>query len=144
MKKSKRFRLLAALLATFLILSACGGDDDDAAGADCELGQVDGDLAMYNWAEYIDEEQLAEFADEYGIGFTLDTYDSNEAMQPIVSAGGSGYDVIVPSDYMVSILIAAGSIKPLNFDAIPNAANISADFSGLYYDPDGAYSVPYQ
>jgi len=56
---------------------------------------------MYNWAEYIDEEQLAAFAEEYGISFTLDTYESNEAMQPIISAGNSGYDVIVSSDYMV-------------------------------------------
>ena len=54
------------------------------------------------------------------------------------------HDVIVPSDYMVSILIAAGKIQKLNFDAIPNAKNISADFSGLYYDPEGEYTVPYQ
>ena len=139
-------RLIAGLLGFVLIAAACGGDDDDAAagGADCEVGDIDGDLAMYNWAEYIDEEQLQEFADEFGISYSLDSYDSNEAMQPIVSAGDSGFDVIVPSDYMVSVMIAAGSLMPLNYDAIPNAENLSEDFSGLYYDPEGEYSLPYQ
>ena len=134
MRNLKRFRYLAVLIALALAVSSSGSDSDEAAAADCELNQIDGDLALYNWAEYIDEEQLAEFAAEYGISATMDVYDSNEAMQPIISAGNSGYDVIVPSDYMVSILIAAGKIQKLNFDAIPNAKNISADFSGLYYD----------
>ncbi|HJL91721.1 MAG: spermidine/putrescine ABC transporter substrate-binding protein [Acidimicrobiales bacterium] len=144
MRNLKRFRYLAVLLALALAVSSCGSDSDEAAVADCELNQVDGDLALYNWAEYIDEEQLAEFATEYGISATMDVYDSNEAMQPIISAGNSGYDVIVPSDYMVSILIADKKVQKLNSDAIPNAENISADFSGLYYDPSGEYTVPYQ
>ncbi len=145
MKTPNWFRLLAGLFAFALLASACGGDDDDAGGAaDCETGAVDGDLALYNWAEYIDEEQLAEFADEFGVSYSIDSYDSNEAMQPIVSQGDSGFDVIVPSDYMVSVMIAAGSLMPLNFDVIPNASNLSADFDDLYYDPTGEYSMPYQ
>ncbi len=146
MKNAPWFRLLAGLFGFALLATACGGDDGDSAdgGAECEVGEVDGDLALYNWAEYLDEEQLAEFADEYGISATMDSYDSNEAMQPIVSAGDSGYDVIVPSDYMVSVMIAAGSLMPLNFDLIPNAENLSEDFTNLYYDPEGEYSLPYQ
>lgn len=118
--------------------------DDGSQVTECAPGEIDGDLAVFNWAEYIDEEQLGEFAGEHGINYSLDTFENNEAMQAIVAAGGSGYDVIVPSDYMVSILIQAGSIQPLNYDAIPNADNISPDFKGIYYDPQGAYSVPYQ
>ena len=145
MRKTRKLQVLGAIFAmSLLAVTACGSDDDDSAGSACEVGQIDGDLAMYNWAEYIDEEQLAAFAEEYGISFTLDTYESNEAMQPIISAGNSGYDVIVPSDYMVSILIEAGHIMKLNLDAIPNSSNISDDFSGLYYDPKAEYSVPYQ
>jgi len=74
----------------------------------------------------------------------MDVYDSNEAMQPIVAAGNSGFDLIVPSDYMVAILIAGGTVQPLNKAAIPNLANISSDFRNLIYDPEGDYSVPYQ
>jgi spermidine/putrescine-binding protein len=73
-----------------------------------------------------------------------DNYDSNEAMQPIVAAGNSGYDVIVPSDYMVSIMIDEGSLQKLQLDAIPNMANLSAEFNPPPYDPEGAYVAAYQ
>ena len=144
--KTKLIRALALIFPiSLLVLSACGGGSDGVVGpADCEIDQVDGDLALFNWSEYIPEEQLEAFGEEYGIGVTIDTYDSNEAMRPIISAGNSGYDVIVPSDYMVSILINAEKIQKLNMDAIPNASNIMEDFSGLYYDPKGEFSVPYQ
>jgi spermidine/putrescine-binding protein len=160
----QRFAALAA--AGALVLAACGGDDDSAddgaetteetteetvetvaagAGADCEVDQVDGDLFFYNWSEYMDPELIEKFEDEYGVTVTEDFYDSNEAMQPIVSAGRSGYDVIVPSDYMVSIMIQDGTLMPLNKDAIPNYANLGDEFrSGLPYDPEGAFVAPYQ
>ena len=139
-------RLTALLLAVSLVAAACGGDDDGdvVAAAECTVNQTDGDLNLYNWAEYIDEEQLAEFEGEFGVNVTMDVYDSNEAMQPVIAAGNSGYSLIVPSDYMVGIMIAAGNIQQLNKDAIPNAANVSASFSDLVYDPDAEYSLPYQ
>ena len=163
----RSIRLLAAPIALSLLAAACGGSDDEAGsssddpgtesdssdgggetpageGAACEVGEVDGDLALYNWAEYIDPEDLQAFADEYGISATMDVFDSNEAMQPIVAAGNSGYDVVVPSDYMVGIMIASGNIQPLNKDALPNLSNLRADFTGLDFDPSGDYSVPYQ
>jgi spermidine/putrescine transport system substrate-binding protein len=125
------------------------GAEDTAAESDvetvaCGVDETDGNLAIYNWAEYIDEEELAAFSDEYGISVTMDTYDSNEAMQPIISAGNSGYDLIVPSDYMVTILTAAGSIQALNQAAIPNMANLLPEFTDLDYDPGNLYSAPYQ
>ena len=77
------------------------------------------------------------------MGVTIDVYDSNEAMQPIISAGNSGYDLIVPSDYMVAILIEGEDIQPLNKDAIPERGPTSRrTSSNLIYDPDGAYSLP--
>ena len=142
----KRFSvpLCAALVLT---LAACGGDDGggSAAASDCEAGQTDGDLALYNWSEYMDPELISEFEELYGISVTEDFYDSNEAMQPVIAAGSSGFDVIVPSDYMVSILIEGGDIMQLNKDAIPNISNLAPEFaSGLPYDNDGAYVAPYQ
>lgn len=146
MKRTSRW---LALLAVFtLIAAACGSDDSsegaESAGAACEVGETDGNLALYNWAEYIDPEHLDAFAAEFGIEATMDVYDSNEAMQPIIAAGNSGYDVIVPSDYMVGIMIDGGFIQKLNQDLIPNASNISDDFSNPTYDSTGEYSVPYQ
>ena len=137
-------RLVPVAVLPLLTLAACGGDDDSSAASDCEVGQVDGDLYLYNWSEYIDPELKDAFAAQYGVEVIEDNYDSNEAMQPIVAAGNSGYDVIVPSDYMVSIMIEEGSIQPLNLDAIPNMSNLAAEFSPPPYDPDGKYVAPYQ
>ena len=144
--KASYVRLTTVLAAFIIILSACGGSDSESAagGSECEVGATDGDLALYNWAEYIDPDQLEAFATEFGINATMTEYDSNEAMLPVVSAGNSGYDVIVPSDYMVGIMIDGEFVQALNFDAIPNASNISDDFANPSYDPDQAYSVPYQ
>ncbi len=145
----QRRAFAAASIATGVALVAvsCGGSDDSgatAAGADCEVDQVDGDLALYNWADYIDAEQLDRFADEYGIAATMSVFDSNEAMEPVIAEGKSGYDVIVPSSYMVEIMAANESLAALNHDAIPNIANLSADYTDSEYDPGNQYSVPYQ
>ena len=155
-------RLLAVVATLTLVAAACGDDSDDAAvatddaaddaaddgdmagAADCAVDETDGDLAFYNWSEYIADEELAAFEEEYGVTVTLNTYDSNEAMQPIITAGNSGYDLIVPSSYMTSILIAAEALQPLNRDAIPNFTNLLAGFNDLPYDPGNVYSAPYQ
>ena len=138
-------RLLPLTVLPMITLAACGGDSGDSGSADdCETGQVDGDLYLYNWSEYIDPDLKDAFAAEYGVEVIEDNYDSNEAMQPIVAAGNSGYDVIVPSDYMVSIMIEEGSLMPLNLDAIPNMSNLATEFYPPPYDSDGAYVAPYQ
>ena len=145
MRATSIWRLLAAVLTLTLIAASCGDDEEGAGGADCEAGQTDGDLNLYNWAEYMDPELQTAFEAEYGVSISEDNYDSNEAMQPIISAGNSGYDLIVPSDYMVSILIESGDIMPIQKDAIPNLGNLADEFaSGLPFDPDAEYSVPYQ
>ena len=96
-------------------------------------------------AEYIDPELKTQFEEEFGVTVNEDNYDSNEQMQPIISQGNSGYDLIVPSDYMVSILIEGGDIAPINRSAVPNISNLADEFaSGLPFDPDATYSVPYQ
>ncbi|MDX2380957.1 MAG: spermidine/putrescine ABC transporter substrate-binding protein [Acidimicrobiia bacterium] len=174
MKANIILRSSAILIAAGLVAASCGDDDGDssedttaataveeasadtaatedtaaeepdAATADCAVGETDGNLAIYNWAEYIDQEELDAFAAEYDISVTMDTYDSNEAMQPIISAGNSGFDLIGPSDYMVTILTAAGSVQALNQAAIPNMANLLPEFTDLAYDPGNQYSAPYQ
>lgn len=146
MKSPIRVRWLALVGVFALLASACGGGSDGAesAAGDCAVGETDGNLALYNWAEYIDPEHLDAFAAEFGIEATMDVYDSNEAMLPTVAAGNSGYDVVIPSDYTVQIMIDGEVIQPLNFDLLPNASNISDDFQSPSYDPDLAYSVPYQ
>jgi spermidine/putrescine-binding protein len=73
-------RLLPLAVLPMITLAACGGDSGDSGSADdCETGQVDGDLYLYNWSEYIDPELKDAFAAEYGVEVIEDNYDSNEA-----------------------------------------------------------------
>jgi spermidine/putrescine-binding protein len=123
---------------------AATGDGDGPSAAGCEAGEVDGDLLLYNWSEYMDPDLLVAFSDEYGVGATEDTYTSNEALLAQIRAGGADYDVIIPSDYMVEIMIEEGLLLELDHDAIPNRGNIADEFTSPPYDPDLAYSMPYQ
>lgn len=155
MTSRRTTRIASVLIAGSMVIAACGGDDAadapaaeepsaEAGAANCTVDQVDGDLYLYNWSEYIDPELKTAFEAQYGVTVIEDNYDSNEAMQPIITAGSSGYDVIVPSDYMVSIMIEEGSIQKLNKEAIPNFANLDAQFNPPSYDPTAEYVAAYQ
>ena len=150
-------RLMAIMGALALVIAACGdgageattttggdgGSGDDPMTGECEVDQVDGDLAFYNWSEYIDPELISAFEDEYGVDVIEDFYDSNEAMLAQLQAGAV-YDLIVPSDYMVGIMIEEGLLMALDQDAIPNMANLDEDFVNPPYDPDSEYTAAYQ
>jgi len=150
-------RLLLLLAAMALVVAACG--DDDASGgpqalADaCTLGETDGDLNLYNWTDYIPTGSIAEdaevvdmlaaFEEDFGVNVVLTEYDSNETMLAQIEAG-VGYDVVVPSDYMVSIMRGADLLIKFNPDTVPNLSNIAAEFTELPYDPGNQFSAPYQ
>ncbi len=146
-------RLVAGIAALALILAACGGDEgggdpgttvpDTAGEAACEPDQVDGDLNFYNWTEYIDPELIVAFEEEYGVDVVEDFYDSNEAMLAKLQSGAV-YDLVVPSDYMVAIMIEEGLLAEVQRDAVPNISNLDPFFADPAYDPDGVYSVAYQ
>lgn len=145
MNERLMLRPIACLVSLGLLVAACGDSDGvNAQGATCEVNQTDGDLAIHIRAEYIDQEQLDEFAAEFGINVTMNKYDPDEAAQPTIIAGSSGFDLIVRSGYMVALLIDAGSVQALNKHALPNLVNISSEFESLVYDLGGDFSVPYQ
>lgn len=152
-------RLIALLAALALVVAACGGGDtggetgdttdgtaespDGATGANCALDEVDGDLNFYNWSEYMDPELITAFEEQYSVDIVEDFYESNEALLAQMQAGAV-YDVIVPSDYMVGIMIQNGLLAPINNDAVPNLSNLAARFTELPYDPGPEYSAAYQ
>lgn len=112
-------------------------------------------LNVYNWGEYISDgsddslDTIKAFEEwyreEYGekIRVNYSTYASNEDMYAKLSGGAVSYDVIIPSDYMISRLKEEGMLLPLNFDNIPNYKYIADNFKGLYYDENNEYTVPY-
>ncbi|MGA8038923.1 MAG: spermidine/putrescine ABC transporter substrate-binding protein [Acidimicrobiia bacterium] len=156
MRRTTTFVALLAAIA--IVIAACGGGDttattggasdggespNGATGASCSLDQTDGDLNFYNWSEYIDPELITAFEEQYGVDVVEDFYESNEALLAQMQAGAV-YDLIVPSDYMVGIMIQNGLLAPINTDAVPNVVNIAQRFTELPYDPGNQYSTPYQ
>ena len=98
---------------------------------------------MYNWGEYIDESVLEDFEEATGIKVNYQMYDSNETMYGKIAPGGTDYDVVIPSDYMIARMIEEDMLEPLNFDNIPNFADIDPELKNPEYDPENLYSVPY-
>ena len=96
-----------------------------------------------SWGEYIDEDLITQFEEETGIAVNYQTAESNEALYSLLKSGAGDYDVIVPSDYMISQLIEEDMLAELDYDQIPNYGLISDRFKGLTYDPEERYSVPY-
>jgi spermidine/putrescine transport system substrate-binding protein len=101
-------------------------------------------LNLYNWSDYVAKSTIPNFQKQTGITVTQDYFSSNEELLAKLQAGGTGYDVIVPSDYMVSIMIKSDVLEPLDMSKIPNFKNVGENYKGLPYDPDNQYSVPYQ
>jgi spermidine/putrescine-binding protein len=120
------------------------GDAGTESAAGCEVDEIDGDLLFYNWSEYMNPDLIDLFEETYDVSVTEDFYTSNEALLAQIRAGGADYDVIVPSDYMVEIMIGEGLLMELDRDALPNHVNIATEFSDPPYDPGTVYSMPYQ
>lgn len=115
-------------------------------GCGSSSGGENGQVIVYNWGEYIDPETIDMFEEETGIKVVYDEYETNEIMYPKVESGAASYDVVCPSDYMISKMIANDLLAEINFDNIPNAeANIDAQYfeQSKGFDPDNKYSIPY-
>ncbi len=103
------------------------------------------EVRVYNWSDYIDEELLTKFEAETGIDLIYDVFDSNEVLETKMLAGGSGYDVVVPSGTFLQRQIAAGAFQKLDPEKLPNLANMWNVVSERteQYDPENAYSINY-
>lgn len=99
---------------------------------------------IYNWSDYIPDKIIEDFTRETGITVNYSTFDSNEVMySKLKILRGRGYDVILPSTYLVSLMIEEGLIQPINYKLIKNINNLSVELTNLSYDPSNKYSIPY-
>ena len=140
--------VLSLLLLSVTALSSCKKDGGETVT-----------LYVYNWGEYISDGSEGSldvnaafeewYKETYGdtVKVNYSTFSSNEDMYAKLSSGASNYDVVVPSDYMVARMIEEGMLRKLDFSNIPGVQHIDNEalFGGAapYYDPEGAYSVPY-
>lgn len=97
---------------------------------------------MYNWGEYIDKEVLDEFTRETGIKVNYETFVTNEDMYLKIKQGGSNYDIVVPSDYMIEKMIKEDMLEPIDKSKLSNYKNIDVKFLNKSYDPESKYSIP--
>jgi putrescine transport system substrate-binding protein len=100
---------------------------------------------VYNWSDYIDPAILEDFTKETGIKVTYDVFDSNEILETKLLAGGSGYDVVVPSGNFLARQIEAGVFQKLDKSKLPNIGNMWDVIAERVakYDPGNEYSVNY-
>jgi spermidine/putrescine transport system substrate-binding protein len=133
-----------------LLLAACQGKENaarsaaDSAGAMADLGPIEKELHIYNWSDYIADDTVPNFEKEFGVKVTYDTYESNEEMVAKLQAGATGYDIIVPSGYIIPVLVATDLIDPINRKYLTNWGNVSPIFQNLPTDPNNTNTVPWQ
>lgn len=134
MKKIMCIFMCAALAVG--MLTGCGSSGD--------VGK-NGELNVFVWTEYVPDSVFEKFEEETGIKVNVSTYSSNEDMLSKVKSESEGtYDVVLPSDYMIELMISQGMLEELDQEALTNLSNIGDAYLNPSYDPENVYSVPYQ
>ena len=105
---------------------------------------AEGELFIYNWFDYTPPELIEKFEQEHDVSVTLDTYDSNETLLAKLVGGGTGYDVAMPGDYMVAIMIREGLLEKVQPNQMGNFKNLDPRWVDVYWDPGREYSIPWQ
>lgn len=146
----KCFSLVIALaLAVLFALSASAFENESYYNVPELKGTS---INVYNWGEYISEEDSEEdglinvnaaFEELTGIHVNYTNYASNEDLYAKLKSGGASYDVIIPSDYMISRLIAEGLVQKIYPQQLPNYKYVAEEYTGMYFDENDEYSVAY-
>lgn len=124
---------LSLAFAILLLSTACTKKTADSAQS----------VNLAIWGNYISPEILKKFTTDTGIKVSVSNYSSNEELLAKVQMGASGFDVAVPSDYMVNVMIKSGLLEKLDKTQIPNRAEISPELLNQSYDPGNEHSLPY-
>ncbi len=159
--KIQKLSYVAAVLATAAVISGCDQSATGAAGesdlsaqarAAAEAsgyvppngGKDGGELHIYTWSDYIAPDVLAGFEKALGVKVIVDTFDSNEAMYAKLKAGGTGYDIMMPSSYQIAQMAKDGMIDKIDHAKCPNVKkNFDPLFAKQIIDSSFAYNVPY-
>ncbi len=106
-------------------------------------GLAEGVVNVFNWEDYINEDVIKMFEEETGIKVNYMRFTLNEDMMVQVRTSPGSFDVVFPSDYAIERMIAEDLVQPIDFDKVPNAAQILDWLQTPDYDPEHKYSVPY-
>ncbi len=141
-RKSKAFGLLnifVMILGVSILFGGCAKTNQDGKSAEKKVK-----LYVYNWGEYIDPEINEKFMNMYpNIDIVYEIYDTMDTMKTKLMSGGTNYDIICPSDFMVAELVRENMLLELDYSNIPNYANVGERFKNQACDPENKYTVPY-
>jgi spermidine/putrescine-binding protein len=163
MNKVFTFKLLTLLAIASLALAACGKAGTatatkPAAGGESKVtstgytcpapefpGQVTSkEVNIFVWTEYIPADVIECFQLVYGVKVNRDEYSSNEEMYAKVSAGGTNYDLVQPTDYMIALMVRQNLLRELDHSKLPVLKNFDPNFLDFKFDPGNKYTIPYQ
>ena len=130
MKNIKAILILSLVLIVGIVSVGCGGESKPT-------------INVYNWGDYIDKSVLKDFEEEFGIKVVYADFETNEDLYIKLKQGGSSYDVIIPSDYMIERMINEDMLVKLDKENVPNLSNIDDKFFNKDFDLNNDYSVPY-
>jgi len=140
--KRKPGQWFSLLVILPILWVACAGAPSPAATPTATPEPQE--LNLYNWDTYIDPALLTDFEKKFGVQINYDIYDGNEELLDRVKANPTAYDLIVPSDYTVTLMRREGLLAPLNKENLPNFKNIDPLFINPALDPGNRYCAPYQ
>lgn len=129
----KKTKLLIIFITLIFTLTGCG-EENSTKGEK---------LYVYNWGEYIDESVISDFEKETGIKVIYETFTQNEDMYMRIKEGGSNYDLVIPSDYMIERMISEEMLMEIDVKRLKNFKNIGDKYLNMDFDKEQKYSVPY-
>lgn len=155
MNKSKLWKGFAGAMILGLLLSACGKAATpaqkftSASGFVCpepspRVEVTSKEINLFVWTEYIPKDMTECFEKVYGIKVNRDEYSSNEEMYVKISAGGTNYDLVQPTDYFVALMVRMNLLQKLDQAKLPNIKNYDPKYMNLEFDPGNTYTLPYQ
>ena len=155
--KKNLFKLLMLMAALSLALAACGGKTTQipqteelitSSGFVCPLPEprmevTSTELNLFVWTEYIPQDMIECFQLVYGITVNRSEYSANEEMYPKLQAGGAGYDLVQPTDYIVGLMIREELLQELDHSKLPNMTSFDSGWMNKSFDPGNKYTLPY-
>ena len=136
------FRVFCFILTTIFLFVGCGQSEEDQSDSHSPVPSPQ-TLYYFTWSDYADPALLTEFEKRTGTRVIVDTFSSNEELLAKVQNGASGYDVVVPSDFMAGVMGKLGLLAELDLQRIPNVQLLEVHLQGLPFDPQQRFAIPY-
>jgi len=155
--KDKLLKVFVVIILGSLLLTACGGGAKPTSVSNptsvsgefvCpdpenKVTVTSKELNLYVWTEYIPTDWITCFEKVYGVKINREEYSSNEEMYAKLNAGGSNYDLVQPTDYIVGLMIRQGLLQEIDKNKLP-MSNFNPSYLNLPFDPGNKYTLPYE